>query len=105
MSRRFAEPRRREPVSADAGTGYRAAQAANYATQVRVVNGRAFYQNGTIWTDATAQAEKGLKNREIRFASADYFALIERQPAVAAWLALGNEIDVVVDGTLYQVRN
>jgi Ca-activated chloride channel family protein len=91
--------------AADAGTGYRAAQTANYASQVRVVNGRAFYQNGTVWTDATAQSQKGLKNREIRFASADYFALIERQPAVAAWLALGNEIDVVVDGTLYQVRN
>ena len=93
------------PAAADAGTGYRAAQAANYATQVRVVNGRAFYQNGTLWTDATAQSQKGLKNRQVRFGSEEYFALLARYPAVAAWLALGNEIDVVVDGTLYQVRN
>ncbi|MCX7030607.1 MAG: VIT domain-containing protein [Spirochaetes bacterium] len=91
------------PPAAD-GSGYRAAQAQNYATQVRVVNGRAFYQNGDLWTDSTAQSDAKLKNRQVRFGSDEYFTLLKRYPRAAAWFSLGSNIDVVVDDTLYQVR-
>jgi Ca-activated chloride channel homolog len=92
------------PAQPPAGAGYRAAQARNYARQVRVVNGRAFYQNGPAWTDSTAQARRGLKNRTVRFSSPEYFEILKRHPEAAAWLSLGDTVDVVVDDTLIQVR-
>jgi Ca-activated chloride channel family protein len=92
------------PVADSAVTqlGYKAAT--NYAQQSRVVNGRAFYQNGTTWTDSTAQARSDLKQQQIQFNSDEYFALLSKHPDAAAWLALGNEVDVVIGDTLYQIR-
>jgi Ca-activated chloride channel family protein len=83
-------------------TGYRAST--NYAQQARVVRGRAFYQNGEVWTDATASAKTDLKKREVKFNSDEYFALLSEHPDVAAWLALGNQVDIVLGDTLVMVR-
>lgn len=85
---------------------YREAQ--NYAQQARIVAGRAFYQNGQTWTDASAQdaveKNKNLKARQIKFGSDEYFALMTKYPHVAQWLALGNQVDLVLDGELVQIR-
>ncbi len=91
-------------VSGDA-LGYRAEQQQSYASQVRVVNGRAFYQNGNVWTDSAAQTKKNLKQKNITFNSREYFALLAEKPAAAQWLSLGDEMDIVVDDTLYVIRN
>lgn len=94
-----------KPASPSVGAGgYRAAQAQNYAQQVQVVNGRAFYQNGVIWTDSTAQAQGALKQKQIRFGSDEYFAFLKKNPNAARWFALGANIDVVVDDTLFSIR-
>ena len=69
-----------------------------------MVRGRAFYQNGNVWTDATASAKPELKKREVKFKSDEYFALLGEHPDAAAWLALGNEVDVVLGDTLVMVR-
>ena len=91
------------PVTGAAG-GYRASREQNYAQQVRVVGGRAFYQNGSVWTDSSAQRQRGPKQEQVRFGSAAYFALLKRSPSAAQWLALGSNVDVVVDGVLVSVR-
>lgn len=85
-----------------ADAGYKVAQ--SYAQQVRTLNGRTFYQNGTIWNDGTAQARPGLKQQTIAFNSEAYFEFIRRNAGAAPWLSLGTEVDVVIDDTLYQVR-
>jgi Ca-activated chloride channel family protein len=82
--------------------GYKETQ--NYAQQARVINGRAFYQNGPTWTDSTAQNQKDLKQKKIAFNSDEYFDLLQKHPEAAQWFALGNELDIVLDGTLYMVR-
>ena len=87
-----------------AAAGYRASQAQNYAQGARVVRSRAFYLNGTVWTDSTAQSQKGLARTSVEFASEEYFQLIEKYPSAATWLSLGNNVDLVVDGTLYSIR-
>lgn len=98
-----ADPNALPGEEADGGqSGYKETQ--NYAQQARVVNGRAFYQNGATWTDATAQNRKDLKQQQIAFNSDDYFALLVRHPDAAQWLSLGNEVDVVLGDTLYQIR-
>ncbi len=90
------------PVTGAAG-GYRASQAQNYAQQVKVIGGRAFYQNGNVWTDSSAQV-RGLKQEQVRFGSAAYFALLERWPSAARWLALGSNVDIVLGSVLVSVR-
>jgi len=84
--------------------GYRAEKSQNYAQQARIVNGRAFYQNANIWNDSTAQAKKGLNNVQIKFGSEEYFNLLKKHPEAGAWLSLGDNVDVVLDDTLYPVR-
>ena len=76
----------------------------NYGSQVRMVQGRAFYQNGSVWNDSTAQGQSALKTKEISFSSKEYFALLNRFTEAAAWLALGRQVDVVLGGVLYQIR-
>ena len=70
-----------------------------------MVNGRSFYQNGSVWTDSTAQQKKSLHQKRIAFGSRGYFELLGRNPALSAWLALGNDVDVVVGDTLYSIRD
>ena len=84
--------------------GYRASQKNNYAQQVRVVNGRAFYQNGNVWTDSSAQGKRSLKQRQITFGSTEYFDLLAKTPELSSWLALGSQRDVVVGDTLFNIR-
>jgi hypothetical protein len=76
----------------------------NYAQQVRVARGKAFYQNGNTWSDADVAARRDLKPKQVAFNSDDYFALMRSHPDAASWLSLGNEVDVVIGDTLYQVR-
>jgi Ca-activated chloride channel family protein len=90
------------PVAALPPGGYKESQ--SYAQQVKVVNGRAFYQNGTTWTDNTAQTKQNLKKQEIKFNSDAYFALLSKYPAALPWFSLGEELDVVLDDTLYVIR-
>ncbi len=93
------------PASPNAAPGgYRDFQTRNYAQQAQMVNGRAFYLNGNIWTDSTAQAVKKLAQIQLRFASADYFAFMAKHPDAAQWLALGSNLDLVVDGVLVSIR-
>jgi Ca-activated chloride channel family protein len=86
--------------------GYRHAR--NYAEQARVVRGRAFYQNGNTWTDATIQdaiaKNQALKKQEVKFNSDEYFALLKQHADLAAWLSLGNEVDVLIGDTMVMVR-
>ncbi|MEA2709028.1 MAG: Ca-activated chloride channel, partial [Phycisphaerales bacterium] len=83
-------------------TGYRAQR--NYGQQARVVNGKAFYQNGNTWTDADAQKQT-TKRQRVRFNSDEYFQLARANAANAQWLSLGNEVDVVIGDTLYEIRD
>ena len=90
--------------AAPGSIGYRASVTRNYARQVQLVNGRAFYQNGNVWTDSTAQTRKALKQKTMKFGSEEYFTLLRTRPAAAPWLALGSNVDVVVDDTLISIR-
>ncbi len=92
-------------AAAGPAQGYRDWQARNYALAVKVVGGRAFFQNGAVWTDAAAQARRTLKRRQVRFAGPEYFELLAGNRELAAFLALGNNLDVVVDDTLIQIRD
>jgi Ca-activated chloride channel family protein len=63
--------------------------------QVRAVQGHAYYLNRGTWIDARIQGAANLPAVRIAFASAKYFALLKRQPGLAAVLALGRSVRFV----------
>ncbi len=89
---------------ADKDAGYRVVT--NYAQQSRVINNRAFYLNGSQWTDARLQnqnAEQLAKRIQIAFNSDAYFDLLKKFPDSAQYLSLGHNVTVELGGTTYDI--
>lgn len=69
---------------------------------IRVVGARTFlYQDGT-WLD-TSYDPQTMKAQQVIFLSDEYFRLLAARPDIAAALALGSQVTLVVDGQAYQV--
>ncbi len=76
----------------------------DYTQQNRYAGGRAFYQNGPVWTDSLVQKQQAQARRiQLAFASKEYFDLMQKHPEVKPWLALGNRVQFVLADTIYEV--
>ncbi|HEX2210924.1 MAG TPA: VIT and VWA domain-containing protein, partial [Longimicrobium sp.] len=95
-SRRSRE--RQEAMTLDA-----AAYAPGEST-VQRVGTRTFYLRDGVWTDAEIAADTRLPETAVTFGSEEYFQLIRRIPALAPYLALGEQVAVVHDGRIYRIR-
>ncbi|MDQ3621778.1 MAG: VIT and VWA domain-containing protein [Verrucomicrobiota bacterium] len=71
--------------------------------QVRVVNGKSFFQNREQWLDTEAQKQSGGKNVRVQFASEEYFDLLAKNSELAPWLALGANVRFSFSDTLYVI--
>ncbi len=69
---------------------------------VRTVGPRTFVLLDGVWTD-TAYDPKAMTSTRLAFLSDAYLKLAASRPDIAAALALGNKIILVVDGKAYQV--
>ncbi len=76
--------------------------AADAAGMVRVTGNRAFTQIGGVWVDTTFDAD-GAAPLRVAYLSDDYFALAASRPDVAAAIAVGPRVIVVVDGIGYEI--
>ncbi len=76
---------------------------AQYSQQTRFVNGKNFFQTGNRWVDSLAQNHQNAKRVRIQFNSPEYFALTRQQPKALPWLALGQNVQFVLDGIIYEV--
>ncbi|HVM50248.1 MAG TPA: VIT domain-containing protein [Candidatus Acidoferrum sp.] len=74
-----------------------------YAQQAQFVAGRNFFLNNNQWTDSEVQKQQNAKRVRIQFGSAEYFHLATNNPAVLPWLALGQNVQFVYNGTFYDV--
>jgi Ca-activated chloride channel family protein len=74
-----------------------------YTQQSKFVNGRAFFQNGKQWVDANAQ--NVTKRQRVQFNSDDYFALLQKHPEAAPWMALGQNVLLALDDTVYEITD
>ncbi len=74
---------------------------AQYSPQTKFVNGRAFFQNGDQWMDSGAQ--KLVKRQRVQFNSDEYFALLKKHPEAAPWFALGRNLQLALDDTVYEI--
>jgi Ca-activated chloride channel family protein len=81
----------------------RSERVAQYTQQSKFVNGRAFYQNGKDWIDATTQSLT--KRQRVQFNSEDYYALLQKHPEAAPWLALGQNVQVALGDTVYEITD
>jgi Ca-activated chloride channel homolog len=95
-------------AAARPGTADRGAQVAErvvqYTRQSRFVSGRNFFQNGQQWIDAEVQNHANVPRLRIQFGSAEYFELVNKWPQTAPWLALGNQIQFVLNGKVYEIH-
>ncbi len=82
-----------------------AGRVAQYAQQGqgRFAGGRNFFQNGSLWVDSLVQKQSNARHERIQFGSPEYFALATNQPGVLPWLALGQNVQFVLEGTIYEI--
>ena len=78
-----------------------AARVSRYTQQSRFVNGRAFFQNGNQWIDSNAQ--NTAKRQRVQFNSEEYFNLLTKHPEAGPWLALGQNVVLTLDDTVYEI--
>lgn len=83
--------------------GAAAVQRAVDSQQTQNVAGRTFYANAGQWIDARVQEQPKARREKIPFGSDAYFALLDRDPAAAEWLALGRNVVVLVGDTIVEV--
>jgi Ca-activated chloride channel family protein len=84
--------------SADAST-----RVVQYTQRAKYVAGRAFFQNGNQWIDNNVSKQNGSPSVRIKFGSDDYFNLIAGNPEARPWLALGQNIKLVLNNTVYEI--
>ncbi len=77
------------------------AHLSQYTQQSRFVNGRAFFQNGNQWIDSNAQ--NTAKRQRVQFNSEEYFNLLTKHPEAGPWLALGQNVVLTLDDTVYEI--
>lgn len=70
--------------------------------QIKAVGSRTFVRQNGVWTDTAFDPEK-MTPIQVSFASKDYFALADTRPDIAAALALGQRVILVVDSKAYEV--
>lgn len=70
---------------------------------VRYVGDKTFVLHEGAWVDTTFDPEK-MTPVPVSFGSDDYFALVAARPEWGRYLALGDHVIVVLEGTAYEVR-
>jgi Ca-activated chloride channel family protein len=78
-------------------------QLVQYSQQSQFVSGRNFFQNGSQWMDSEVQNNQAAKHARIQFNSPDYFAFVAKNKQALPWLALGQNVEFVLDGVVYEI--
>ena len=75
-----------------------------YSQQGQLVAGKNFFQNANNqWVDTTVQKFQNAKKQRIQFNSPEYFDFAAKNPRALPWLALGQNVQFILDGTLYDI--
>jgi hypothetical protein len=95
-----------------AGTSYNTVQApaqeastrvVQYTQRAKYIAGRAFFQNGNQWIDNNVSKQNDAKSVRVKFGSDDYFALLAQHPEAQPWLALGQNVKLLLASTVYDI--
>jgi Ca-activated chloride channel homolog len=69
---------------------------------IQAVGDKTFILQNGVWTDTTFQPDT-METQKIVFLSDEYFALLDSNPDLAQYFAVGDRVIVVVDDTAYEV--
>jgi Ca-activated chloride channel family protein len=96
------------------GTSYNTIQApaadadtrvVQYTQRAKYVAGRAFFQNGNQWIDNNVSTQNNSASVRIKFGSDEYFNLVAHNPEARPWLALGQNVKLVLNNTVYDIHD
>lgn len=76
----------------------------NLAEQTKNIQGRAIYNVNGNWVDSQAQTTKNQNARRVKFASAEYWALLDKEPQAREFLALGRNVRFALRDQVYEVH-
>jgi len=79
------------------------ARVVRYSQQSQFVAGKTFFQNDKQWIDSAIQKSSDAKRVRLQFGSNDYFAFLAKHPQAAPWVALGQNIQLLLDNTIYEI--
>jgi Ca-activated chloride channel homolog len=71
---------------------------------VRRVGDKTFYLRTGWWSDAEVTASTQLPVTEVETGSDAYFDLLRREPRLARYFALGERVQVLLDGRIYRAK-
>jgi hypothetical protein len=91
------------PVASAAPVDESKSRLVQYAQQSQFIGGKTFFQNDKQWIDSAVQKHADAKRIRVQFGSPEYFDLIAKNEKVLPWLALGQNIQFVLDKTIYEV--
>lgn len=74
-----------------------------YAEQSQFVGGKTFFQNEKQWIDSGIQKHPEAKRVRIQFGSPEYFDFVARNEKALPWLALGQNVQFVLEKTIYEI--
>ncbi|MBN1412378.1 MAG: VWA domain-containing protein [Spirochaetales bacterium] len=75
----------------------------NITQQIRNIQGRAVYNNGSFWIDSLVQEKNKAKVKRLQFASAEYFKLLKSTPLAKDFLSLGKNVLFTINGVIYEI--
>jgi Ca-activated chloride channel family protein len=76
---------------------------AQYSQQGQFRGGKNFYQNAAQWVDTDAQRLQNAKRQRIQFNSSEYFAFAAKESRALPYLALGQNVQFVLDDIVYEI--
>jgi Ca-activated chloride channel family protein len=62
-----------------------------------------FINQSNVWVDAEFSETSRLPETAIKFASDEYFSLVTREPELAQYLSLGEQVVIVWKGRVYRI--
>ncbi|HCA58706.1 MAG TPA: hypothetical protein DEP46_12055, partial [Blastocatellia bacterium] len=67
------------------------------------VANRNFFLENEVWVDADIRPETKLPETKVQFGSEEYYRLIGREPMLAQYFAIGEQVAVIWNGRVYRV--
>jgi len=83
-------------ASKEIGKIRQAEQVQKQSIDLRTINGKTFQLRNGVWTDTQYDAAKSPHPKTIKFASPDYFTLVQ-DPQTARWLSVGDNVILVLN--------
>ena len=87
---------------ANGDDGFQTTKEQEQVNPIQAIGDKTFILQNSVWTDTTFTPDT-MQTQKVTFLSDEYFALLDSKPEIAQYLAIGDHVIVVLDGTAYEV--